>query len=87
MFPPESTQAPFSLALPQFNYAGTLVIHHAALDDRATAQSIFAYHVLHSTATCTRSPSNEQEMRTRLTHAHQPMHCLGTGTQAIRRLY
>ena len=65
MFPPESTQAPFSASLPQGNHASALLIRHATLDDMSAVQNIYAYHVLHSTATFEQSPPDEQEMGAR----------------------
>ena len=65
MFPPDSTQAPFSSALPQGSHATALLVRRATLDDMAAVQSIYAYHVLHSTATFEQTPPDEQEMRSR----------------------
>ena len=71
MLPPESTQAPFASSLPKGSQASTLLIRPASLEDMAAVQAIYAYHVLHSTATFEQSPPNEQEMRRRFTQVQE----------------
>ncbi|QBH20054.1 MULTISPECIES: GNAT family N-acetyltransferase [Alcaligenes] len=71
MFPPESTQAPFASSLPKGSQASTLLIRPASLEDMAAVQAIYAYHVLHSTATFEQSPPDEQEMRRRFAQVQE----------------
>lgn len=71
MFPYESKQAPFSSALPKGNHASALLIRSATPDDMLAVQGIYAYHVLHSTATFEQTPPDVQEMRARLAQVRE----------------
>lgn len=68
MSTPGTAQVPFSSTPYQDAAPADLLIRSATLADMDTVQAIYAYHVLHSTATFEETPPDVAEMQTRFTH-------------------